>query len=149
MLQKGREVRSRTYYIMGTDRCLFRNFSVRDPRHNLDHYMVLGCLTSASLTEHKIYLGGWKKLPLRPPTKPTREDNAFTALRRAVPKAKAREAIRKEWISAETWRLVNERVSALRDPAKDQALIWRLGRAIVVSLKGNRRLQAEEEGKEV
>ena len=53
------------------------------------------------------------------------------------------------WISEATWRLVNERVSALRDPAKDQALIWRLGRAIVVILKGNRRLQAEEEGKEV
>ena len=52
MLQKGREVRSRTDYILGTDRRLFGNVSVRDPRHNSDHYMVLGCLHSASLTEH-------------------------------------------------------------------------------------------------
>ena len=58
MLQKGREVRSRTDYILGMDRRLFGNISVRDPRHNSDHYMVLGFLTSASLTEHKRYLGG-------------------------------------------------------------------------------------------
>ena len=47
MFLKGREVRSRTDYILGTDRCLFRNVAVRDPRHNSDHYMVLGCLPSA------------------------------------------------------------------------------------------------------
>ena len=53
MLGKGREVRSRTDYILVMDRCLFGNISVWDPRHNLDHYMVLGCFTSGSLTEHK------------------------------------------------------------------------------------------------
>ena len=42
MLQKGLEVRSRTDYILGTDHRLFRNVAVRDPRHNSDHYMVLG-----------------------------------------------------------------------------------------------------------
>ena len=47
VLRKGREVRSRTDYILGTDRCLFRNVAVRDPWHNLDHYMVMGCLPSA------------------------------------------------------------------------------------------------------
>ena len=56
MLPKGREVRSWTYYILGTDRCISGNVSVRDPRHNLDHYMVLSCLPSASLTDHKRYL---------------------------------------------------------------------------------------------
>ena len=38
-----------TDYILGTDRRLFGNVSVRDPRHNSDHYLVLGCLRSASL----------------------------------------------------------------------------------------------------
>ena len=42
MIQTGREVRSRTDYILGTDHGLFWNVSVRDPRHNSDHYMVLG-----------------------------------------------------------------------------------------------------------
>ena len=34
MLRKRREVRSWMYYILGTDRRLFRNVSVWDPRHN-------------------------------------------------------------------------------------------------------------------
>ena len=82
-------MRSRTDYILGTDLRLFRNVSFQDPRHNSDHYMVLGCLPSASLMEHKRYLGGRNKLPLRPPTELTREDKKFAALRRAVPRAKA------------------------------------------------------------
>ena len=56
MIRKGREVRSRTDYILGTDRRLFRNVAVRDPWHNSDHYMVLGCISSAPPTEHKGYL---------------------------------------------------------------------------------------------
>ena len=134
MLRRGREARSWTDYILGKDRRLFGNFSVQDPWHNSDHYTMLGCLLSASLTEHKRYLGGRKKLPLRPPTKPMREDNAFAALWRAVPKTNMREAIWNEWISADTWRLVDKRVSARRDPAKGQALKRRLGRAIKASL---------------
>ena len=53
MLRKGREVRSRTDYILGTDRRLFRNVTVRDPRHNSDYYMVLDFLPSAPLTDTK------------------------------------------------------------------------------------------------
>ena len=133
-LQKGREVRSGTDYILGTDRRLFGDFSVRDPWHNLDHYMVLGCLTSASLMEHKRYLWVRKKFPLRPPTEPTRDNDAFAALRRSVPKARAREARQNEWISTETWILFDERVSTRRDPAKGQAIKKSLGRAIKASL---------------
>ena len=47
VIRKGREVRSQTDYILGTDRSLFRNVDVQDPWHNSDHYMVLGCLPSA------------------------------------------------------------------------------------------------------
>ena len=84
MLRKRREVPFWTYYILGTDFRLFGNVSFRDPWHKSDHYMVLGCLPSASLTEHKRYLGGRKKLPLKPPTEPTREDEFFAALRMAI-----------------------------------------------------------------
>ena len=66
MIREGREVRYRTYYIMGTDCRIFGNVSVRDPRHNSDHYMVLGCLHSAPLKEHTRYLGGRKRLPPLP-----------------------------------------------------------------------------------
>ena len=44
---------------------------------------------------------------MKPPTEPMREDEVLAALRRAVPKARVREARRNEWISTETWGLVN------------------------------------------
>ena len=49
----------------------------------------------------------------------------------------------------ETWRLVDERVSARRDPAKGQAIKIRLGRAIKASLVADRRRRADEAGAEV
>ena len=78
-----------------------------------------------------------------------REDTIFAALRKAVTKSQAREARKNAWILAATWRLVDKRVSAHRDLAKDQALIWRLGRAISASLTTDRIRQAEEVGVEV
>ena len=123
MVRLGREVRSQTDYILGTDRRLFRNLAIWDPRHNSDHYMVLGCLRSAPLREHTLYLWCLARLPLRPPTTPTRKDGLFVALRRAIPKPKSREARKNTWISADTWRLIDERVSARRGQARDQTLI--------------------------
>ena len=146
IIRAGREASSWMDYILVTDRRIFCNVSVLYPRHNLDHYMVLGCLCRAPLREHSRCLGGHKRIPLRPPTTPTREDGIFAALRRSIPKPQAREARKNALISEATWRLVNERVSALQDPAKDQSLIQRLGRAISEILKGYRRRQAEEAG---
>ena len=91
------------------------------------------------MREHARYLGGSKRPPLRPPTKPTREDIIFTALRSAVLKPRAREARKNAWISETTWRLVDEKVSARRDIAKYQVLIKRLGRAIKPSLLEDRK----------
>ena len=109
MVQEGKVVRSRTDYLLGTDRSLFRNVSVRDPRHNIDHFMVVGCLRSAPECKHANYIMGRRKMPPIPPTEPTREDGIFAALRRAVPKPHARDRHKNAWISEETWRLVNER----------------------------------------
>ena len=53
------------------------------------------------------------------------------------------------WILDAMWKLVDKRVSARLDPAKDQSLIRRLGRAIAASLKGDMQRQAKEAGAEV
>ena len=53
------------------------------------------------------------------------------------------------WISTSTWRLVNKRVSTCQDPTRYQALIGRLGRAINMIMKGERRRRTEKSGKEV
>ena len=121
LIRKGREVRSRTDYILGADRRLFRNVAVQESWHNSDHYMVLGCIPSAPLTETKRYLVGRKRWPVRPPREPTRTDELFAALRRAVPRAQPRKARQNAWISESTWRLIDERVSARRDPRYGRA----------------------------
>ena len=149
MIREGRGVRSWTDYIMGMDHRLFGNVSIRDPRHNSYHYMVLGCLHSTSLREHARYLGGRKRPPLQPPTSPTRKDRIFASLGRAVLKLHAQEARNNTWISATTWILVDKRVSARKDIEKYQALIWRLGRAIKASLREDRKRPAEKAGAEV
>ena len=114
MVRKGRVVRSRTDYLLGNDRSLFMNVSVRDPRHNTDHYIVVSHLRSTTARYHSRYIKGRRKMPLKPPTEPTREDKLFKALQRAVPKPHEREKHKNAWISEETWRLANKRVSARR-----------------------------------
>ena len=42
MVREGKVVRSWIYFNLGTDLRLFWNVSVRDPRHNTNHDMVLG-----------------------------------------------------------------------------------------------------------
>ena len=64
MVREGKVVRSRTDYILGTDRRIFWNVSVWNPRHNTDHYIVLGYLRSAPEREYTKYLMGRKQLPL-------------------------------------------------------------------------------------
>ena len=86
---------------------------------------------------------------MRPPTKSTRVDKTFADLQRAVPKAQPRAARRNLWILEETWRLVDERVSARRDPRKGQAEKRRLGRAIKESLLADRKRRADEAGAEM
>ena len=71
------------------------------------------------------------------------------ALRRAIPKAQAREAQRNKRISAATWRLIDKRVSTRRDPSKGQKIVRRLCRAIKASLTVDRRRQSEKAGAEV
>ena len=110
--------------------------------------MVLGCLHSAPEREHARYLLGRKQLPLRPPSEPMREDGIFASLRRAVPKPHTRDRRNNGWISEDTWRLVDERVSARRK-TRDQLRIRRLSRAIAASLKGDRRRRVETAAEEV
>ena len=59
-----REMRYQAYYILGIDRRLFRNVTAWDLSCNLDHYMVLGYLCSATLTEHADYFGRYTRIPL-------------------------------------------------------------------------------------
>ena len=66
-------------------------------------------------------------------------------MRRAVPKPQPREQHQNAWISEETWKLVDERVT-MRRKARARMGMRRLCRAIQASLKGERRRRVEEVG---
>ena len=148
MVREGRLVSSWTYYLLGTDRSLFRNVSVRDPRHNTKHYMVVGHLHSATARDHDRYTKRRRKMPLKPLTETMRRDGLFGALRMAVTKPHERDKHKNAWISEETWRLVDKRVSARRG-TRVRERIWRLVRAIWESLKGDRKQRVEAAGTDV
>ena len=65
-----------------------------------------------------------------------------------MPKPHARERRKNEWISEETWRLVDDRVSARRGTGF-HARIQILGRAIRASLEGDIKRRVEIAGEEV
>ena len=77
MVRGGKAVRSKMDYILGTDRRLFMNVSVRDPRHNSDHYMVRGVLRGGTAKTHEKYIAGRRKVPMQVHRRPTREDELF------------------------------------------------------------------------
>ena len=101
MVRRGEAIRSRTDYILGTDRSLFRNVAVRDPRYNSYHYMAVGLLKGGTASEHIRYIAERRRIPLKPPEQPTREDTLFGDLQRAVPKPQPQEQHRNAWISEE------------------------------------------------
>ena len=105
-------------------------------------------MRSATARDHARYIKGRRKMPLKPPSEPTKEDELFGDLRRAVPKPHERDKHKNAWISDKTWRLVDERISARRG-ARVRDRIRRLGRAIRESLKGDRKRRVEAAGTDV
>ena len=71
--RNGERVSSRCDYILGMDRRMFSNVSLRDPRlFSSDHLMVLGKLQSALRTRNRSYLRARTRFPLRAPKNGTR-----------------------------------------------------------------------------
>ena len=67
MRRDGQEVRSHMDYILVTDIRLFQDVTVWYLQHNLDHYMVPGCLRGEPAKELTDYL---REAPLPPPDHP-------------------------------------------------------------------------------
>ena len=143
VVRQGRVVRSRTYYILGSECRIFQNVAVQDLRHKSDHFMVVECLRGAYPRERSHYLGHSMRLPLHPPGHQTRTraDKLFTELWCAIPKLEKWEARHSLWISAETWILVDKRVSTRREPGRYQRILQQLGRDIRAMLKEDRQWQ--------
>ena len=107
--------------------------------------MVMGLLRGGTAKARDKYIAGRRKVPMKPLRRPTREDKLFGDLRQAVLKLQPQEQHRNAWISEETWRLVDERVT-MRRKSRARTGLRRLGRAIQASLKGDRKRRVEEAG---
>ena len=102
MHRGGREVRSRTNYILSIDSRLFQNVAIQDARHNTDHFLVLGCLRGTTPAVHLHYRWRCTRFPIRPPENPDRVDCMFAKLWRAITRPPQWERHCQAWISPET-----------------------------------------------
>ena len=80
MICGGREVRSWNDKILGIDRRLIQNVSVQDSQHNINHYLVLGCVHGAAPYNHLRYLRRWRRFLLNPTKAPGGLDCMFVEL---------------------------------------------------------------------
>ena len=151
MVRQGRVLQSWKDYILVSDRRIIQNMAVRDPRHNSDHLMVIGCLCGASPREHSCYLRRRTRLPLQPPGRKTktRADKIFAELRHAIPKPDKQATRNNLRISAEMWRLIDKRVSAIQEPGQDHRILRRMGRFVQAELKEDRRRRVTTAGEDV
>ena len=78
-------MQSQTDYLLGADHHLFRNVLVWDAHHNIDQYLLLGCLHRAAETDHSRYLGRRGHFPLQLPRVPIEVNRLFVELRGGVP----------------------------------------------------------------
>ena len=53
IIRRGRVVLSQTEDIIGTDRHLLQNVFIWEPIHNIEYYMVLGCIRSITRSDHQ------------------------------------------------------------------------------------------------
>lgn len=152
-IRNGRLVTARCDYLLASDRRIFANVCIRDPRHfTSDHLMVMGILQSATHRANQTYLRGRKRFPLRP-TKmgpATKVDSLFQQLKSSIPKAVYdRNTPRRAWISDKTWKLVDQRSALGRSPTYTQKEHRRLSRAVKASLREDRKQRCASVGQEV
>jgi hypothetical protein len=137
MRRRERIIMSRCDYILSTDRRIFSNVTIREPRHyTTDHYMILGILLSEPMKAHRSYINGRKRYPLHPQKwgPKTKTDALFEDLKGSIQRNPKRDRVWTPWISKETWALVDKKAalkqSTRSSPREDKRLKRQIHRAI-------------------
>ncbi|HEY9815724.1 MAG TPA: endonuclease/exonuclease/phosphatase family protein, partial [Candidatus Obscuribacterales bacterium] len=152
--RNGQWINSRCDYILGTDRRIWQNVSIRDPRNfDSDHYMVIGKLLSAPMTGNRRYLLGRRRFPLKLPKwgPQSRADALFQALQEMKTPPQRVNRLKKPWVSEATWKLVDQKAALRhrRQVGHDRELqseSRRLSRRIQQALKADRKQRVETAG---
>lgn len=146
----GRLESSRCDYILGSDRRLFSNMQLKDPRcFSSDHWLIRGELLSAPLASNHRYLQGRRRFPLRIDRRVgphSRADALFQALKNDKESVPRRGRVSQSWISTTTWGLVDGRAALNRRKPIDQKLARQFSRRIRDAFKADRKRRVEAAG---
>jgi len=137
----GFTIRSRCDYILGSDRRMFSNVYLKDPRcFTSDHYMVVGRITSATRSQNCSYLRSRTRYPLGPPRGGplTQVDSIFQELKKSVAPPPPRKRNYRSWISDNTWKLVDARAALRRASPSDRAAFRQKDREVKAAIKADR-----------
>jgi hypothetical protein len=150
----GQTVRARCDYLLGTDRRMFSNVAIRDPRlFTSDHLMVQGSLLLHSSRRQSLaYVRARKRFPLQPPIggPMTRADALFRALKLHItPPTRVERRARRAWISARTWNLVDQRSAVQKVVDHERASVRRLSRQIQQSFRTDRKERVARAGEAI
>jgi hypothetical protein len=138
---------SRTDYILTRDITDFTFLKIKQPRFDSDHRMVLAGLNVDNKYREKIYITRRARLDIKIKDA-TRVDTILEELKDEVPKRNRKVEDRKQsWISLETWKLIDQKVSARRHRKTNLCKVLR--KKIRKSLKKDREERCEKAAKEI
>lgn len=117
MTRQNEKIYGRCDYIMADDRRYFSSVRIVSPRlYDSDHFAVVGVLSARPQREHRQYITGRKKFPLK--VARGERNDADRLLKGIHSGAGDRPPVREReqsWISYETWRLVDQRAQGRRE----------------------------------
>jgi exonuclease III len=149
----GMMVCSHCDYILGLDPRMFSNVCLKDPcLYASDHLLVLGMLPASPSHEHGRYLWSRRRFSLGPPKwgPPTHADALFQSLTDAIPPpVPTTKQARRSWISAETWKMVDEHSALQRCPSHNRTEARWLHRRIQQALRANQKQRPAEAGEAI
>ncbi len=144
-----RVIRTRTDYILATDRRLFEYVSIRDPRYfDSDHYMITARLLASPTPSHKGYLRGRRQQPFtRAKENPSQADSLLDTVKAQCPPPKQQHGFTRPcWFSPKTIQLMDTRCALRRNPKHSRTLARQLTRETNASIKIDRPKRCEDAG---
>jgi exonuclease III len=148
MRRDGQMVTGRCDYILADDRRYFQSVQIKTPRHyDSDHDAVVAVMLPRPPIEHRRYLEGQKAFPLHVEERDFNDaDRLLRQLHRVHRTEGEAQPGRPEWVSAETWRLVDQRALGRRTGVLAGRQLRIINSAIRRSMRRDRKRRTEAAG---
>ena len=150
--RQGRLYSTKPDYFLSEPGIRFRNVSLRKLRHHAtDHRAIVGRLRGGSKKRLDTYRRKVGRCPFQLPcTSPhSLQETLFQQLKACIEKKAARASPRNQWISQDTWTLVDRRAQLRSRGSLNQSSNRRLSRQINASFARDRQQRAENDAAEI